>query len=878
MSNLRISQLAELAGADAATIDLLAIVDQSASETKSIKLSELGAAIGPLFPDKSIPGSKIDGKLAEGSIDTYELANGSVTAVKLASSSSGLYQARPAQGAHIGQICADNNLLYMWTGSRWQAIDGPNSIITITYGGGPVEIISIDSGNNTAEISTRFVDVYAPNLFLAGPANSGGPVAYRQILGADLPIAQKNVQGAVEVNGKGLKMNGDRIEIDNAITPSNGKFYLVDYNAQGLVVSSKEISVSDLPDTNLAKQFAAGPTASAGAVTYREIVGDDLPTATSINQGAVKVSGNGLRMNSDVIEIDNDIAANTQQSLVSYNSKGLVTGNRDIEITDLPRTNGPREFVAGPTASSGPLDFRQIVGADLPTASNTTQGAVQVGDGLSMTGNLIGIDNTITPSNRNFYLVDYDSNGLIVDSKEIEPADLPLATIDSPGVVMPGTGLTVTNLGELNHLNSVVPGTYPKVTIDAQGHFLQGFDLSAQDIPQINANKITSGTFDPERIENYSLTSAKFADYSTCYIQTTQPATGEYLGQMWLNPETNQLHTYGRSSNLSYWIPVGFGKLSQENLRICGTYDATASTIKTLTSFGTQAGLQVGPIPDATEELTGVYLLCQTGGDAISNEALNGITHTPGDWIVAVGGKWEFIDVGSGGGGGGDIGAAVLNDLLDVDTATAPEPRTNDILIFDADTGLWKNKALDDILPDDAATETTPGIVRLATLPEVVAGVSRTTAISPYNLDQALLQPNFVIDGNSGNGDQDYANGSSQVTPVTRSPIGEFIIDNATEEQAGIVRLATVEETINGVDPTIAITPAGLRGMLDDVETRFDGGVYSSGAVDYSSVIRPENVVEPAPDTSEDNSNGQSNNNGNSNGGGQSSGGSGYYI
>ena len=164
--------------------------------------------------------------------------------------------------------------------------------------------------------------------------------------------------------------------------------------------------------------------------------------------------------------------------------------------------------------------------------------------------------------------------------------------------------------------------------------------------------------------------------------------------------------------------------------------------------------------------------------------------------------------------------------MLDVDTATPPEPRTNDILIFDASTGLWKNKALEEVLPDQNATETEPGIVRLATITEVVAGESKSTAISPYNLDQAFLQPSFRIDGNSGAGD-DYGPGSSQVTPITRESVGEFIVDNATEEQAGIVRLATVDETINGLDATIAITPAGLRGMLDDVETRFDGGTYS---------------------------------------------------
>ena len=127
-------------------------------ETKNCTINSIAGAIGPLFPDKSIPGSKIDGELADGSVDTNELADKSVTAIKLANQSSGIYGVRPAAGEYTGQICADSNLLYMWDGSTWAEIDGPNSIITITYGGGPVELVSVNKSNGEAEITTAFVD------------------------------------------------------------------------------------------------------------------------------------------------------------------------------------------------------------------------------------------------------------------------------------------------------------------------------------------------------------------------------------------------------------------------------------------------------------------------------------------------------------------------------------------------------------------------------------------------------------------------------------------------------------------------------------------------------------------------------------------------
>ena len=531
MASLRISQLANLIGTDVSPGDLLAIVDMSASETKNIDVTNLAQAIGPLFPDGSIPGAKVDFTVPAGSIGTTELADGSVTAIKLANSSSGLYGPRPAAGSHIGQICVDNGYAYMWDGGSWKPVDGPNAIIGITYDDGPVQISVTSIENNVAKVQTAFVD------------------------------------------------------------------------------------------STVARQFVAGPTAAAGAVTYRQIVGADLPTAGPLEQGAVQVSGSGLTMN----------------------------------------------------------------------------------------GTLLEIDNTIAPSSGQFFLVDYDANGLVVDSRAIEAGDLPLATDLSPGVVRPGTGLTVDNSGALNHTNVAVGGTYTKVVVDSEGHVSNGGNIDAADIPPIPADQIHGGTLDPQVIGEDSIDSSKMADYSTCLIQASQPIDGEYIGRFWLNPDTAQLYAFARGSAQDYWTPVGFGRLAQENLRFCGTFDATTSQITTLTEYGVQAGLSIGSIPNATTEITGVYLLCITPGNGVTVDNINGKSITEGDWIVAVNEAWEFINVGQGSGGGGG-GANVLNDLLDVQVETVRSLgqagamaqagyvlQDGDVLTYDAMSGLWKNKPPADV-------------------------------------------------------------------------------------------------------------------------------------------------------------------------------------
>ena len=122
---------------------------------------------------------------------------------------------------------------------------------------------------------------------------------------------------------------------------------------------------------------------------------------------------------------------------------------------------------------------------------------------------------------------------------------------------------------------------------------------------------------------------------------------------------------------------------------------------------------------------------------------------------------------------------------------------------------------------NNLATETNPGIVRLATVDEVIEGTNNQLAISPKSMADAFLSPLMVFDGNSGSGDDDY---DTTVAGAAVTPLSDVL---ATEDVAGIVQLATSAETIAGVVTTKAITPAGLRDTLDSNSVNFDGGEYA---------------------------------------------------
>ena len=325
--------------------------------------------------------------------------------------------------------------------------------------------------------------------------------------------------------------------------------------------------------------------------------------------------------------------------------------------------------------------------------------------------------------------VTYDEHGHITAAVPLAGDDLPTATETDLGAVsVPGPKLTVNGSGEIGH--ALAPGlvadTYTKVTVDEYGHVLVGEQLGGDDVPEHSADLITSGQLpvndaldeegniygDTLAIADNSITARHIRDYTTTLMQEENPGQFDrygdphYVGRYWFKPSTSQLYVYSRGSAGLLWLPVGFGVLTEQNLRFAGTYDASTSTVQTLSSYGTQAGLVAGdPIPLGTDALAGLYLICQTEGNAVLVPNVQSIEHTLADWIVCLGSAngWIHVDNSAAGGGGGGGGAAVLNDLLDVslndgtietyDLTAAPQVALADdqLLKYNASDGMWRN-------------------------------------------------------------------------------------------------------------------------------------------------------------------------------------------
>jgi hypothetical protein len=249
------------------------------------------------------------------------------------------------------------------------------------------------------------------------------------------------------------------------------------------------------------------------------------------------------------------------------------------------------------------------------------------------------------------------------------------------GVSVPGPSLAVAPDGKLTHsVSPLAAGTFVKVTTDSTGHVVGGqTQIGDADVVGISAAKLTSGELDPARLAANSIERTKLANYATTIIQETDPGAGNFIGQFWYRESDAQLRTWSANS----WIPVGFGRLSEENLRFCGTFDANTGQVLNVTPFGTTAGLVAGTaIPAASDALAGAYLVAVTPG------LYNAETYDNGDWVLCLGAAtgWKRVDTLSSAGGAATF---KLDDLLDV---TITSPQSGDSLVFDAASATWKNR------------------------------------------------------------------------------------------------------------------------------------------------------------------------------------------
>jgi hypothetical protein len=329
-----------------------------------------------------------------------------------------------------------------------------------------------------------------------------------------------------------------------------------------------------------------------------------------------------------------------------------TSGDQVTITTSLDATGAAAQFLAGPTSAAGAATYRTIAAGDLPTATTGAKGAVVVnGNGLTMSGDTVVINNTVTAETSNYHVVQYNAKGLVTGGRQIIAADVPVATASSIGVVKPGSGLGVDGAGTLDHTNSITPASAAKVTYDGQGHIVAALALSATDIPELDASKITTGTFASARLAANSVTAEQLADYGIAQVSSSQPVP-EFAGQLWINPTDRTAYVWvGQvSPPQGYYLPLNNEFGAQANLRFGGTYNANTNTIASLNTYGAGAGLTVGSsLISPTASSAGVYLLVTTAGTGTSPAPA--VSLDVGDWILSPGQgtTWTHVNlVGAG--------------------------------------------------------------------------------------------------------------------------------------------------------------------------------------------------------------------------------------
>lgn len=469
-----------------------------------------------------------------------------------------------------------------------------------------------------------------------------------------LPLADKSASETRQINTKAFIESGVSTVIDNGVIP--GSKLVTDS------VTATQIAPNAITSSELADGAVDAGSLEDGSVTDDKVASgidgaklqDDSVTGSKIDGAAVD---RGLDKTGNKIGITNAITAGSRNG-ITYDAQGLITATGSIPTSDLP------------------IATVSTIGCVRPP----TKGGLEV----TAAGEL-SIGNTVTAATN--CKISFDKHGLVTAGADLAPEDLPVATSSEVGAVsVPGTdALTVAANGQLTMSNSgVAAGTYPKVTVDIKGIVTAGSSLVAADIPNLDADQITSGTFDGTLIADNTILARMMADNSTGLIQEADPGTNTnyHTGMLWFQESTAVLSIWNGNS----WMAVGIGRLSQENLRYCGTINADTGVITGITSFGASADYSIGDsLRAATDVQTGVYFVVDEAGSGITE--VPGVNFDAGDWVLCNGqaAGWVRIDTLNGGGGGG--GATNLGDLLDVTISGAAE---GDLLTYNA-SAQWVN-------------------------------------------------------------------------------------------------------------------------------------------------------------------------------------------
>ena len=678
-----------------------------------------------------------------------------------------------------------------------------------------------------------------------------------------LPIADVSASETKKVTAKDLVEAGVAL-IDDASIPS---------------AKLAAITPANLGNSSAAAQFIAGPTATTGAFAARTIAAGDLPLATNAAAGAVVV-GTGLSVTTGTVSAA--VATSSTRGAVSVPSaSGLsVDGSGVLSHQSSVTAQTKNGFTVNSTGHVTAVG--SIASTDLPLATTTDVGGIFVGSGLAVTvaGELNHADSIAASTISG---ITYNASGHITAVTALVDTDLPVATSSTIGAVsIPAGALSVDGAGALTHNNSAVtPGTYPKVTVDARGHVTAGTTLSAADIPELSAAKITSGTIPTSLLGTKTVTGVKLADSSTVQFGGSGSTAGvvtfptaEFKGQYFWDELNGDLYIWSGSA----WLPV---TITSGELVYGGTYDASVNQVASVTSAGSAVGLTVGSaLPAASDTNNRYYLVVSDAGTGSGNAPAEALA--PPDMILSNGATWDLIDVSNAIAGQtatnisftpyGNIAATnvqlALQELDDEKLTASGGTITGVLEIGTTGTLRWEGSTADDYETSIAVVD--PTADRTITLPDVTGTVITTgdtgtvtnTMLAGSIADSKLSTISTAnkvgiaaldIDGGTDIGApladadlfvvDDGASGTNRKAAATR------ITDYAFGKVSGDITISSGGTAAIGsgviVNADINASAAIADTKLDTISTagKVSGGAITSGTIGGSTAINTTGTI-----------------------------------
>ena len=789
MADQRITQLTALPKAGVAATDVLPIADVSASETKKVTAKDLVDAGLDLVDASSIDLDKLD-QSSTTKLGTTALADESVTYAK------------------IQNVSATDKLL-----GRSTAGVGNIEEITCTAAGRAL----LDDADATAQRTTLGLGTIATQD-ADTVAITGGTITGGTITGiTDLAVADGGTgasTAAVARQNLGVEIGTDVQAYDAGLasiagltTSANQTIYTTaadTYAVTTLTAAGRAL----LDDADAAAQrttLGLGSLATASTITDSELSSSAVTASKLANESTVDLvttlPASGAFTGQFALDTDDnklycwdgaswiDVqSAGSVNSIVADNSNVIdltITASGDeVTIAAAPEnTASANQFLAGPTNAGGAVAYRVIDPTDLPTATTSAKGAVQVnGEGLRMDGTTIEVDNDVTAS-ATHHVVTYDAKGLITGGRSIISTDLPAAASGTNGAVQPGTGLSVTGAGVLNHTNTVASATATKITFDTEGHVTAGEALADTDIPSLPASKITSGTFASALFATNSVSGDKLADSSVVQFGGAGSTAGivvfpvaEYKGQYFYDEIHEDLYLW----NGNAWTPI---TITAGELLYAGTYDASTNTVESVTAAGAAVGLVVSAaLPAASADNLRYYVVISQSGTGTSPAPA--VALAPPDMLVSSGTSWDLIDVSSG------IGSQIASNVTFTPSGGLVATNVQAALVELDNEKLRK----------DGGTVT--GVLEIGSTGSIVfegstADVYETTlAVVDPTADRTITLPNVtgtvITTGDTGTVTNTMLAGSiadsklSTISTANKVGLGAVDIDGATEIGAAL--------------------------------------------------------------------------------------------